>query len=205
MENKKLSWDSFGWALLDVDDRRLQVSQFEWIADIDSNIWGVYSLLQETEKEEQLAVVLFVANVRVYGNSIIKIKCEWENGVVYNQHMLSFAVKNDVQILNIKVLQLDTVLAVQSLLEQSFVGVNVVKNLIGILLLPCRENNDFVPLDQLLQNILHVRAQPHLNFCPLEWELEGRFETRGDMAFKFSGNERLIHIEDEESVLCFHA
>ena len=119
--------------------------------------------------------------------------------------MLSVSIQNNVQILDVEVLQLDAVLPVESLLKQRVVSVDVVKNLVSVLLLTCRENYDFVPLDKFFEDILHIWAQSHLNFRPLEGELKRRFEAIGDVAFKFRGNQCLIHIKDKQSVLSFGA
>lgn len=77
------------------------------------------------------------------------------------------------------------------------VRVDIVKDLVCVFLFTCRENYDFIPLNQLLKNILHVGAQPDLNFCPFEPKLESWFESGWDVTFEFSSNERLIHIEDK--------
>lgn len=119
--------------------------------------------------------------------------------------MLSVPVQNNVQILDVEVLQLDAVLPVEPLLKQRVVAIDVVQNLVRILLLSCRENYDFIPLNQFFEDVLHVWAQSHLNFRPLEGELKRRLKAVGYVALKFRRNKRLIHIKDKQSVLSFGA
>lgn len=119
--------------------------------------------------------------------------------------MLPISIQNDVQVLDVKVLELDAVLTIQSLLEKGVVAVDIVENFICIFLLTCCENYDFIPLNQLLQNILDVWAQSNLDLRAFEGELESRFKSIGDVSFELSGNQGLIHIEDKESILCLGA
>lgn len=116
--------------------------------------------------------------------------------------MLPISIQNDVQVLDVKVLELDAVLTIQSLLEKGVVSVDIVENFICIFLLTCSENYDFVPLNQLLENILHVWAQSNLDLSAFEGELESRFKSIGNVSFELSGDQSLIHIEDKKSILC---
>ena len=75
--------------------------------------------------------------------------------------MGTLAIQNDVKILNVEVLDLDAVLAVQALLEDAVGRVDVVQDVVSILLLASCEDNYLVPLCQLLEHILSVRSEPH--------------------------------------------
>ena len=102
--------------------------------------------------------------------------------------MFPVAIENDVQILDVEVLQLDAVLPVESLFEQSVVPIDVVQNLVGVLLLTRCENYDFIPLNQFFEDILDIWAQSHLNFGALEWELKRWFEATGYVSFELRGD-----------------
>ena len=75
--------------------------------------------------------------------------------------MGALAIQNDVKILNVEVLDLDAVLAVQALLEDAVGRVDVVQDVVSILLLASCEDNYLVPLCQLFEHILSVRSEPH--------------------------------------------
>ena len=75
--------------------------------------------------------------------------------------MGTLAIQNDVKILNVEVLDLDAVLAVQALLEDAVGRVDVVQDVVSILLLASCEDNYLVPLCQLFEHILSVRSEPH--------------------------------------------
>ena len=75
--------------------------------------------------------------------------------------MGALAIQNDVKILNVEVLDLDAVLAVQALLEDAVGRVDVVQDMVSILLLASCEDNYLVPLCQLFEHILSVRSEPH--------------------------------------------
>ena len=62
--------------------------------------------------------------------------------------MFSITVENDVQILDEKVVELDTVLTIEALLEDLVVAIDIVENRVGVFLLTSCENHDFVPLRQ---------------------------------------------------------
>ena len=119
--------------------------------------------------------------------------------------MLSITIQNDVQVLDIKLLKLDAVLAVEALLKESIIAIDVIENLVCIFLFACRENYKFIPLNKFLQNILHVRAQSHLNFCPFERELECWLKPCWNMPLKFCSDERLVHVKYNESFFCLGA
>ena len=111
--------------------------------------------------------------------------------------MLALPVKDDVQVLDVEVFELDTVLPVKALLEDCSVGVDVIEDVVSIFLLACGKDDDLVPLGQLFEYVLNVWAQAHLNLGVPEVERKGSLEAGRDKAFKFGGNERLIHIEDQ--------
>ena len=119
--------------------------------------------------------------------------------------MLSLTIQNDVQVLDIKLFQLYAVLAVEALLKEGIIAIDVVENLVCIFLFASSENYNFIPLNKLLQYILHVRAQSHLNFCPFELKLECRFKPCGYMPLEFSSDERLIHVKYNEFFFCLGA
>ena len=60
--------------------------------------------------------------------------------------MLTLPVKDDVQVLDVEVFELDTVLPIQALLEDCSVGVDVIEDIVSVVLLTCGKNNDFVEL-----------------------------------------------------------
>ena len=111
--------------------------------------------------------------------------------------MLALPIKDDVQVLDVEVFELDTVLPVKALLEDCSVGVDVIEDVISIFLLACGKDDDFIPLGQLFEYVLNVWAQAHLNLGLPEVEGESSLEAGRDKALKFGGNERLIHIEDQ--------
>ena len=69
-----------------------------------------------------------------------------QNWIVDNDHTLKVAVKNDVQVFDVEVIQLDTVLPIKPLLEYRVVWIDVVEDLVCILLLSSSKDNQFVPL-----------------------------------------------------------
>lgn len=71
---------------------------------------------------------------------------EGQNWIVDNDHTLKVAVKNDVQVFDVEVIQLDTVLPIKPLLEYRVVWIDVVEDLVCILLLSSSKDNQFVPL-----------------------------------------------------------
>lgn len=138
-----------------VENRRLNVGKLEGVSDVHANVVRVYSVFQETVKEAQLTVVFLVAHVRVDRDAVVEVEGERQDRVVNDAHLLTLAVKDDVQVLDEEVVQLDAVLPVQTLLEDRVLRVNVVQDLVSVLLLACCEHNDFVPLAQFFKNILN--------------------------------------------------
>lgn len=128
-----------------------------------------------------------------------------QNWIVDNDYTLKFAVENDVQVFDVEVIQLDTVLPIKPLLEYRVVWIDVVEDLVCILLLSSSEDNQFVPLLQFFQNILHVRSESYLDLSSSKTELECRLEAVRDMPLKLGCYKRLIHIEDEGLVFSFVA
>ena len=126
-----------------------------------------------------------------------------QNWIVDDDHTLEFAVENDVQVFDVEVIQLDAVLPVESLFEYRVVWIDVVEDLVCVLLLSSSEDYQFVPLLQFFQNILHVRSETYLDLSSSKTELECRLEVVRDVPLELSGNERLIHIEDEGLVFSF--
>ena len=124
------------------------MGQFEGFADVDPDVRRCGGVLEEGVEEQQFLVVLLVADVGVDGHAIIQVKGEGEDRVVHDAHVVAVTVENDVQVLDVKLLQLDAVLAVQPLLEDLVVPVDVVQDLVSVLLFARREHDDFVPLSK---------------------------------------------------------
>ena len=128
-----------------------------------------------------------------------------QNWIVDDDHTLKVAVENDVQVFDVEVIQLDTVLPVEPLLEYRVVWIDVVKDLVCILLLSCSEHHQFVPLLQFFQNILHVWSETNLDLSSSKTKLECRLEAVRDVPLKLCCYKCLIHIEDEGFVFSFVA
>ena len=181
------------------------MAELEWLLNVDSDIRCFGSILQEWEQEKQFFIVLLVSNIRIDRHAIIQVKRKWQNGVVDDAHMFSITVENDVQILDEKVVELDTVLTIEALLEDLVVAIDIVENRVGVFLLTSCENHDFVPLRQPFEHILNVGSQAHWDFYVLEGEFESGLKAIGNVTFELSSNQRLVHVKDQKLVLSFGA
>ena len=165
--------------------------------DVFTNILAFGAFFKEREQEEELFVICFSSHVRVNWNSIVKIESETHDGVVYDDHILAISVTYNVKVFDIELIDLNTILSVETLREHFTVLIDIVHNVVGILLLSCRENDDFVGGSQLFQAVDEVRSQSHVNFRAQIVEIESLNELGWDMALELRGNKGLVHIKNK--------
>ena len=116
--------------------------------------------------------------------------------------MLSLTIKDDIEVLDVEVVDLDAVLSIKTLLEDGSVVVDVVQDVVSVFLLSSGEDDYLIPLGQLFEYILHIRAQAYLNLSVLEIEGECRLKSSWNKAFKLCSNKRLIHVKNDEPIGC---
>lgn len=139
-----------------VENRRLQVGQLEGVSDVDANVLRVGGVLQETVQEKQFAIVFLISHVGVDRHAVVQVKCEGEDRVVDNDHLLAVAIEDDVQVFDEEIVKLDAVRSVKALLEDRVLRVDEVQDLVSVVLLTCGENDNLVPLAELFEHILNV-------------------------------------------------
>ena len=111
-----------------------------------SHIILIESFFQEWYKEQQLFVFSLIAYKGIDRNSIIQVEAEGENGVVNDNHVFLVPVKEDVQILDEELLQLNAILPVESLLKDSPFRIDMIENVVSIVLAASSEHYNFVEL-----------------------------------------------------------
>ena len=72
--------------------------------------------------------------------------------------------------------------------------------MVSVFLLSSGKDDYLIPLGQLFEYILHIRAQAYLNLSVPEIEGECRLKSCWNKAFKLCSNKRLIHVKNDEPI-----
>lgn len=103
-------------------------------------------LLKEGDHEEQFLVVL-LAHKWFYRDTIVKLKCERQDGIVNQYNVLDISIPNDPQVFHINAIdRIDTVLTIQSVLDNLSILIYEVEASVRIILCACCKYAYFIVL-----------------------------------------------------------
>jgi hypothetical protein len=93
-----------------------------------------------------LVVFSHVSVVGLNWDSIVELESERDNRVIHKDDVFLFSVHDHSQILNVEhILAFNAMLPIEPMLDESTI-VYLIQNGIGIFLLSCRKNCDFIKL-----------------------------------------------------------
>lgn len=96
---------------------------------------------------------------RNYRNTIINLESKGINRIIYNNHIFKSSISNNSQVFNIKpFFGKYAMLTIHSKLNKFSIGINIVKNSIGVSLMRCSEHHDLEVFISFFKTLHHIRS-----------------------------------------------
>ena len=113
---------------------------------MNSRIRVTVNLLKESDHEKQFLVVL-LAHKWFYRDTIVKLKCKRQDGIVNQYDVFDISITDDSQVFHIDAIDgISTVLTIQSMLDNLSILIYEIETSVRIILGTCCKYTYFVVL-----------------------------------------------------------